>query len=89
MLQISPASIRARTVVGRRGTGFHAYAQKYGAHDDALTEYFTREQDRMLGVLRDHSCLPLVVLDGERPVVDLVEEVERSSRERMSVGVSS
>lgn len=77
MLCVSEACIRARTVVGRRGTGFRTYAQKFAADDDALTDHFVAEQDRMLCLLREQSRLPLVVLDGERPTAELVGEIER------------
>lgn len=77
MLRVTAACIRARTVIGRRGTGFHRYSQKFGADDDSLTDYFVAEQERMLELLREHSRLPLVVLDGERPTAELVSEIER------------
>ena len=76
MLRISASSIRKRTVEGRRGTGFRTYAQKFGADEDALTRYFVGEQERLIAVLHEHSCLPLVVLDGERPAAELVLEIE-------------
>jgi thymidylate kinase len=85
MLRVSAACIRARTVIGRRGTGFHRYAQKFGADDDSLTDYFVAEQERMLNLLQEHSRLPLVVLDGEQPTAELVSEIERMARAAASV----
>ena len=66
VLRVSEDSIRARTVVGRRGTDFSRYARKFGETDDELTGYFLEEQRRIIEVLERSRRRP-VVLDGDAP----------------------
>jgi len=67
VLRVSEPSIRARTIIGRRGTGFYEYARKFGATEDDRTRYFAREQERLVELLDAHSCLRRVELDSEEP----------------------
>lgn len=67
VLRVDMETIRTRTIVGRRGTGFYEYAKKFGATEDERTLYFVREQERLIDLLLTHSRLPQVVLDGCEP----------------------
>jgi thymidylate kinase len=76
-LRISDESIRARAIVGRRGTGFYEYARKFGATEDDRTDYFAREQVRLFDVLGTHSRLPRLVLDGDEAAESLQARFRR------------
>jgi hypothetical protein len=65
ILRLSIDSIRRRTIVGRRDTGFYQYAQRFGATEDALTSHFYREQERVLDLLAVRSKVPFVILNGD------------------------
>jgi hypothetical protein len=87
-LRISEASIRARTIVGRRGTGFDEYASKFGATEDDRVRYFVHEQQRLLELLEEHSRLPTVVLDGEEERASLHARFRRVVHERLDLSCS-
>jgi hypothetical protein len=63
-LRLSAESIRARTIAGRRRSGFYQYIQKFGSSEEELVQYFYEEQERMMELLTK-SSLHHAVLDGE------------------------
>lgn len=73
-VRVRPETIVARTIVGRRGTGFARYATKFGADEDAVARYFVAEQQRLAELAR--RCGALLELDGE------VEPAENARRVR-------
>jgi len=84
VLRLGERSIRARTIVGRRGTGFSEYARKFGANEDERTTYFVREQDRLVELLHTHSCLRHVVLDADQSPETLQEEFRGVVQEHLA-----
>ena len=83
VLRISERSIRARTIEGRRDTGFYEYARKFGSTEDELTTYFAGEQDRLVELLREHSRVRQVVLDADQPAETLREAFRGIVREHL------
>lgn len=68
VLRIDEEAIRARAIVGRRGTGFYEYSKKFGASEEERTSYFAREQERLIDLLATHSRVPQIVLDAREPL---------------------
>ncbi len=74
VLRLSEDSIRRRTIIGRRHTGFYRYAGKFGANEDELTAYFFKEQTRLIELMAEHSGLRPIVLDGDVPPDELRQQ---------------
>lgn len=74
IVQVSPAALWDRVVVGRRGTPFRRYAAKFGASDAALHDWLCDEQEQ-IAALASRSRLPVLVVDGEAPAQGTTERV--------------
>jgi thymidylate kinase len=78
VLHVDIDTIRRRTIVERRGTGFARYAEKFGATEEDRVQYFVREQERLVDLLATHSCLPQILLDGSESTDVLLATVRRA-----------
>lgn len=75
LVRVRPETIVARTIVGRRGTGFARYATKFGADEAAVARYFVAEQERIADLVR--RCGALLEIDGEVEAAENARRVRR------------